>query len=291
MGDVAADRVRDELTEAWRAWAAREQRRGFVLPSFLRAGAVAALLLSLVVITSQAGAESPLYVFRAAMEDALVAVQADPVAYLTDRYNERVEEAARMDAVGNALAASRAREASNVALRLLTQIAPKPGSDQPEPTPEPSRAVITLPSPTPDLPGLSPIPTPIPTPAPPTTVPTSRPLPAETPLSTPTPAASTPKPATPAPSPMSVRFTGDVLYADGMPVDGACVAIGGYTATCIGQTVNGKVDINLQAKKGQSITLYFKKVDALRGGTLKGSVTVTVNGPTILIGTITLKPA
>src|SRR5207247_3774889 len=72
-------------------------------------------------------------------------IQSDPVGYLSQLYAERVEEAARFEASGNALAASRARDAQSEALRLLNQISPEP-NDSPEPS---ASTVITLPSPSP----------------------------------------------------------------------------------------------------------------------------------------------
>jgi len=58
---------------------------------------------------------------------------------------------------------------------------------------------------------------------------------------------------------------------------------------CVAGTINGKIDMQLTAKKGQSITLYVRVYDAARGGTLHGKVTVTVGGPEVLLGTITLR--
>jgi len=87
---------------------------------------------------------------------------------------------------------------------------------------------------------------------------------------------------------MTVHATGDVLYADGSPVNGACVSTA-LDGMCIGGSIDGKVNLELTAKKGQSLTLYFRNYDAARGGTLHGKVTVTVGGPEVLLGTITLR--
>lgn len=87
---------------------------------------------------------------------------------------------------------------------------------------------------------------------------------------------------------MNVHFYGYVLYADGSPVNGACVSTA-VDGMCFAGTINGRVDLQLIAKKGQSITLYFRNYDASRGGTLHGKVTVTVGGPEVLLGTITLR--
>jgi hypothetical protein len=87
---------------------------------------------------------------------------------------------------------------------------------------------------------------------------------------------------------MSVHATGDVLYADGSPVDGGCISTA-LDGPCVAGTINGKIDIRLTAKKGQSITIYVRNYADLRSGTLRGKVTVTVGGPEVLLGTITLR--
>src|SRR5207253_3126811 len=110
--------------------------------------------------TLHAGADSPLYSARIALENSLVGLQADPVSYLSELYEERLEEAARLEATGNALAASRARDAQEDALRLLNQIEPQPEAPQPSPS-----TAITLPSPSP-TPQSTAAPTPSPTPSP-----------------------------------------------------------------------------------------------------------------------------
>jgi hypothetical protein len=79
-----------------------------------------------------------------------------------------------------------------------------------------------------------------------------------------------------------------VLYADGTRVNGACVSMA-LDGMCFAGTINGKIDLQLTAKKGQSITLYVRNYDGARGGTLHGKVTVTVGGPDVLLGTITLR--
>src|SRR6266849_8758423 len=161
MDDVAADEVRKRLERAWAERATRSRPR-FAIPIFARALAVALLVVFVAFSTMRAAADSPLYGARVAVEDSLVAFQSDPVGYLSQLYTERLEEAARFEATGNALAASRARGAQSEALRLLTQISPEP-----EQSPEPSASTaITLvsPSPTPEM-TASPTesPTPVPT--------------------------------------------------------------------------------------------------------------------------------
>jgi hypothetical protein len=292
MDDVAADDVRKRLEQAWSERATRRRPR-FVVPWFARAFVVATLVVLVAFTTMRAAADSPLYGARVAFEDSLVAFQSDPVGYLSQLYVERLEEAARFEASGNALAASRAHDAKSEALRLLQQISP-----QPDPSPEPSPSTaITLPAPTPTPEAAvateSPTPVPTATPRPPVIV---TPKPA-----TPKPATPTPKPTatakptvtakpsvTPAPTAMVVHATGEVLYADGTKVNGACVSTA-LDGLCVAGTINGKIDMQLTAKKGQSITLYVRNYDAARGGTLHGKVTVTVGGTEVLLGTITLR--
>lgn len=80
-----------------------------------------------------------------------------------------------------------------------------------------------------------------------------------------------------------------MLYADGARVDGACVSMTYFGQNCVAGTVNGRVYIQLEAKKGQTITVYVENYDAARGGILKGKVTVTVTGQYVQLGTITLR--
>jgi hypothetical protein len=283
MDDVAAEEIRKRLQVAWVERGARRRPR-FIVPGFARTFAIAMLVVFVAFSTMRATADSALYGARIAVEDALVSFQSDPVEYLTQLYTDRLEEAARFEAAGNALAASRARTAQSDALRLLTQISP-----QPEQSPEPSASTaISLPSPsaTPD-PTASPTESPTPPPtAPPTIARTPTPKPA---TATPTSKPTTPKPSlTATPTPMDVHVYGYVLYADGSKVDGACVSMS-LDGLCIAGSINGRVDLQLSAKKGQSITIYVRNYDASRGGTLHGKVTVTVGGPDVALGAITLR--
>ena len=280
MSEVASHRVREELERAWRERAAAPKRRRLAIPPFARVFATAALVVALGFVTLRSGADSPLYAFRVAIEDALVAVQADPVAYATELYDERLEEAARFDAVGNALAASRARAATDDALRLLNQVAPK--GDQPEPSPSSSTAIF-VPSASPTAePAMTPSPTPTTTLAP-----TPRPTPRPTPEPTLKP---TIKPTTPpqSPSPFSVHIAGTVVYSDGTPVNDACVstALGG---SCVATSVNGTVDFWIVAKKYDTVTFYVQKLDIMTGRTYRGKAYATVTGPLLYLGTITLR--
>ena len=279
MDDVAAAEIRKRLQVAWAERAAGRRRSRFALPGFARAFAVAALLVLVAFSTMRASADSALYGARVAVEDALVSFQSDPVDYLSQLYTERLEEAARFEATGNALAASRARGAQSEALRLLNQISPEP-----EQSPEPSASTaITLVSPSP-TPEMTASPTESPTP-----VPTATPRPTIARTATPKNTTTTTKPSpTPTPTPMTVHAYGYVLYADGSLVDGACVS---WTldGLCVAGSNKGRVDLQFTAKKGQSITLYVRNYDAARGGTLHGKVTVTVGGTEVALGAITLR--
>ena len=281
MPEIASDRVRSELETAWRERATRA-RRGFAMPWFFRPMVVAASVVMLAYATLHAGADTPLYSARIAVEDALVVLQADPVAYVSDLYDQRVEEASRLEAVGNALAASRARAATQDALRLMSQVAPKQGDGEPSPTPEPSVAVITVPTPTPVAAQTAETPSQTPQS-------TVRSTPPQTvaPTKTPTPKPTTPKPATP--SYMTVHAIGGVLYPDGSPVDGACISTA-LDGGCATTSVSGNIDFQFPAKSGQTITFYVKKVDPLRG-ILRAKIQATVTGSTLVLGTITLRPS
>jgi len=288
MDDVAADEIRKRLEQAWTERGARRRPR-FVIPGFARAFAVAALVVVVAFATMRAPADSPLYGARVAVEDSLVSLQSDPVDYLSQLYAERLEEAARFEATGNALAASRARSAQSDALRLLNQISPKP-EQSPEPSastaisvPSPSATPETTASPT-ESPTIAPTPT-----ARPTTARTATPKPATpSPTLTPKPTTTTKPSLTPTPTPMDVHAYGYVLYADGSPVNGACVSTS-LDGICVAGSNNGRIDLQFSARKGQSITLYVRNYDAARGGTLHGKVTVTVGGPEVALGTITLR--
>jgi hypothetical protein len=284
MSRIASERVRDELEKAWRDRAAGHQRRTFVIPSFARAFATAALVVAIGLVTLRSGADSPLYAFRVAIEDALVAVQADPVAYATELYDERLEEAARFDAVGNALAASRARAATGDALRLLNQVAPK--NDQPDPSPSTSTAIF-VPSASPTAePTTASTATPTPTVAP-TPRPTVRPV-IEPTVKPTTPPTIKPTTTSPSPSPFAVHVAGTIVYSDGTPVNDACVSTG-LGGSCVATSVNGSADFWIIAKKGDTVIFYVQKLDIMTGRTYRGKAYATVTGPLLYLGTITLR--
>jgi len=283
MSEAASDRVREELENAWRDRVSRQtRRRGLVVPGFARAFAIAALVFAVGLGTLRAGADSPLYGARIALEDGLVGLQADPVGYLSELYQERLEEAARFEATGNALAAGRARDAQEDALRLLNKIEPQVQQEPPQPSPS---TAITLPSPSP-TPEATVVPTPTPTLAP--TVRPATPRPATAPPTvTDKPVTTAPTPA-PTPTQFAVHVTGTVTYADSTAVNDACVSLT-LDGSCVATTVNGKMDFWLFAKKYDGIAVYVKKIDLMSGRTLRGKITGTVTGPTLVLGNVTLR--
>src|SRR5437870_6691586 len=148
VSEAASARVREQLEQRWRD---RAQARRFALPWFVPSLAAVLLVVAVGAATLRAGADSALYGARVAIEDSLVALHTDlddRLDYIRELYDERTEEAARAEAVGNALAAGRARAAQDDALRLLNATAPKAEEPVPPSTPEPSAAVVA-PSPSP----------------------------------------------------------------------------------------------------------------------------------------------
>jgi len=278
MPELASDRVRDELERAWRDRADRPQRRGLAVPAFARAFALVTVVVVTGFLTLRAGADSPLYSARIAIEDTLVLFQADRVEYVTALYEERAEEAARLEAVGNALAAGHAREAEADTLRLLNRIMPRTE----DPSPEPSPAIVVAPTAEPSL-APTVTPTPIPTATRPGTPPPA-------PAPTPKPATTRPSTVTPTATPayFTVHATGYVTSADGTPVNDACVSTG-IDSSCVTSTTNGRIDFVLLGRKGQSITLYVRKLDPLTGATQRGKVTTVVTGPTLFLGQIVIR--
>ena len=124
--------------------------------------------------------------------------------------DDRQAEAARLEAAGNAAAASKARAIEENTIRIARAMLPQ----APElPAPAPAATSSASPAPTPQLPSPTPMPTVAPTNAPatasarpstprPTVTPTKTPTPTATPTRTPTPTLA------PTGSPMLVTFNG-----------------------------------------------------------------------------------
>ncbi len=282
MDRTADQKLRQRLENAWTGRAIR----GGLLSRLRRpvlAVATAALMVGSVIATLGAPGDSPLYALRVTLEDLAIPLHADPedrAEYLVSLLEQRTAEAARLEATGNALAASSAREIERRTLRMVQQNLPT--------APEVVEAAPTE-SPTP-----SPTPTPTPTPAPDATQPATQPTttqppglprPATAPPAVKPAATPTPRPATAA-TPQAVTFTGTVKNPDGTLAHGVCVSLsaGGFCHTVSNQ---GSFRLTFSAKIGQSVTLYFQRWDATK--TYKASITKIVSSTHVEVGTVTLK--
>ena len=285
LSEAASARVREQLEQRWRDRA--PARRRLALPWFVPSLATALLVVAVGAATLRAGADSALYGARVAIEDSLVALHTDlddRLDYIRELYDERTEEAARAEAVGNALAAGRARAAQDDALRLLNATAPKAEEPVPPSTPEPNASAPAL------------VPSPTETPAPSPTVAPSR---APTPQPT---VAPTAKP-TPLPTPTTFLVTvrGGIVNPDGSPANDVCVSTAPVataptlatvstitTTTCFTYAKSGTVTATIPARRYQTVTLYFSRNDTATGKTLHGQVTFTVTGSNVSFGVVQL---
>lgn len=259
------------------AWTARESQSGLAyrLRRPLLVMATVALILGSAATTASAPGDSPLYSVRVTIENAAVRFHTDPddrAAYLLSLLEQRTSEAARLEATGNALAAGQARDIERQTLLMVQQnTPPDPNAVQPAPTESPS------PSPTP-TPTASSTPTPTPSPVPAATQPPATPKPA-----TPTP-KPTVKPTT-APTPQAVTFSGTIKNPDGSFATNVCISqsLGGSCLDVTGPSFK----VTFSAKVGQSVTLYFLRSDGIK--TYKATLTKTVSGTYVEVGTVTLR--
>ncbi len=254
------------------AWTARQERRSFTF----RLRRIAPMLATLAVVailsgmTMTASGESPLYGIRVAVEDAAVALHADPedrAEYLVTLLEQRQAEAARLESTGNALAASRARKIEQDTLRVVRAMLPQAPEVQPLPAPAPTSTPTLAPSPTPP-PAAPLVAPPTATQRPATPRPTT---PAPVPTTTPTPVKTSPIPTG---TPMPVLVSGTVRNADGALADGVCVMLN-TGGGCLGNpTVQGAYRYTLSGRVNQTITLYFMRQDGtvLWKGTVSGMV-------------------
>src|SRR2546425_7223089 len=282
VSEAASARVREQLEQRWRD---RAQARRFALPWFVPSLATVLLVVAVGAATLRAGADSALYGARVAIEDSLVALHTDlddRLDYIRELYDERTEEAARAEAVGNALAAGRARAAQEDALRLLNATSPKTEDPVPPLTPEPNASAPAL------------VPSPTETPAPSPTVAPSR---APTPRPT---VAPTAKP-TPLPTPTTFLVTvrGGIVNPDGSPANDVCVSTSAVatavtsptpltTTGCFMTATGGTLTAKISAKRGQTVTLYFSRYDVAAGKTLHGYATFTVTASNVSLGIVQL---
>src|SRR2546422_2714518 len=89
-------------------------------------------------------------------------------------------------------------------------------------------------------------------------------------------------------TPITTYIVGTVHWPDRTNATGVCVssAVGG---TCFSTTVNGSWGKSVEARIGQTITLYFQITDPTRGGTFVGSATATVTGSPTSFGAVGLR--
>jgi outer membrane biosynthesis protein TonB len=280
MERTADHKLRTRLENAWTA---REDRGGLAwrIRRPVLVIATAALVLGSAATTISAPGDSPLYGLRVTIEDMAVPFHADPedrAQYLLSLLEQRTNEAARLEATGNALAAGRVRDIERQTLLMVQQNQSlDPNAVEPAPTESPS------PSPTPTA---SPSPTPSPTDAPtPSPVPTATQRPTTAPTATPKPPTATPKPTTAA-TPQVVTFTGTIKNPDGTLATNVCVSrsLGG---SCMQVATSGTFKVSFSEKIGQSVTLYFLRSDGIK--TYKQTLTKTVSSTYVDVGTVTLK--
>ena len=294
---LASDRaIRGRLETVWTARAGGRIPWSFSLRRF--APVLAALVLTLGFGGSAlgAGADSPLWDTRVALETAgaFFRLSADDrVAYLLDLVQSRTEEAARQEAAGNPGAAAKARIAASAAVHDLNGNIPHIETSLPTPLPVASEtpAPAISPSPTPSS-RVSSVPTPQ-LPAAGSTTPTRTVAPtvAPTPLRTEPPHTPTPTPSSSAKA--TVTITGTVHDSAGAPVTDACITTSPTIPTsptsCIVKTTNGSYGFSVSVTPGQTITLYAYWTNST-GGVLAGSATSTATAPVTVMTAITLTP-
>lgn len=297
---LASDRaIRGRLETVWTARAAGRIPWSFSLRRFAPVLAALVLTLGLGGSALGAGADSPLWDTRVALETAgaFFRLSADDrVAYLLDLVQSRTEEAARQEAAGNPGAAAKARIAASAAVHDLNGNIPHIETSLPTAVPVPSASVTPAPANSP-----SPSPSSNVSPVPAAQLPASG-SPTPTRIVGPTAAATpvrTEPPHTPTPTPSSttkptVTITGTVHDSAGAPVTGACVTtsptIPTSTTSCIVKTTtNGSYGFSVPVTPGQTITLYAYWTTST-GGVLAGSATATATAPVTVMPAITLTP-
>ena len=282
MDRIADDRIRALLETAWTT---RQEQRSFGF-RFRRLAPVLAtgvLLVGLGTATMSAPGESPLYGVRVAIEDAAIALHTDPedrADYVLSLLDDRQAEAARLEASGNAAAASKARAIEENTIRIARAMLPQ----APE-LPAPAPAATSSASPTPEPPSPTPAPTVAPTNAPATaSAGPSTPRPTLAPTKTPTPTATLTRTPTPTLAPtgsaMLVTFNGFVKNSDATPASNVCVRLTTAAADCLAYTAaDGTYRLSGSYRVNQTITFYLTRQD---GSILwKATATMTVKGPTV----------
>lgn len=292
MDHIADDKIRARLENAWTT---RTERRsfGFRVRRLAPVLATLVLLAGLGAATMTAAGESPLYGVRVAIEDAAIELHSDPedrAEYVVALLEQRQAEAARLEASGNAAAASRARQIEQDTLRAVRAMLPVAPEVEPAPAPAPTD------SPTPS-PSTTPSPTPTVAPTSTATVRPSTPRPTTPPPTrTPTPTTTTVRTATPSltptGSPMPVVLYGNVKNPDLSFADGACISLNAPTsiADCPSgiKSAGGTYRFTMSARLNQTVVVYAWRTDPATGITYKGYAMVVVKGATQQVADIKL---
>jgi hypothetical protein len=294
---TASDRaIRGRLETAWTARGRRLPMAGFGMRRFVPALAVVVLAAGVAGSALSAGADSPLWDTRVALEEAgafLRQSNDDRIAYLLDLVQSRTEEAARQEAAGNPGAAAKARTAAAAAIVELDGNIPRIDTTVPLPSsvasPSAAPTATNSPSPSPSHSASAVPAVQLPSSSPPTATRTPTATPTRTATRTPSP---TPLPTTG--TKQSTTITGTVRDAAGTNVSNACISTSATpptsTTSCLFQTKNGSYGITASITPGQTITLYAYYTDPATGALSSGSATGTAASPTTLMPTITLTP-
>jgi outer membrane biosynthesis protein TonB len=280
MERTADQKLRARLENAWTV---RETQSGlgWRLRRPVLVVATAALVFGSIATTLSAPGDSALYTLRVTIEDLAITLHRDPedrAEYLVSLLEQRTAEAARLEATGNALAASHVRDIERDTLRMVQQnlpVAPEVVEPAPTGSPSPSPAPSATESPTP-----TPSPVPTATQRPATPRPTTAP-----PVTTTKPPTATPKPTTTA-TPQAVSFTGVIKNPDGTYATNVCIQISPST-TCSVVTSSGSFRVTFSAKLGQSVTLNFTRSDGIK--TYKATLTKTVSSTYVDVGIVLLR--
>ena len=276
MERTADQKLRTRLENAWTV---RESQSGVAwrLRRPVLVIATAALVFGSIATTLSAPGDSALYTMRVTIEDLAVTLHRDPedrAEYLVSLLEQRTAEAARLEATGNALAASHVRDIERDTLRMVQQNLPvAPEVVEPVPTESPSQSPTPSPTPTP-----SPVPSATQSPA--TPRPTTAP-----PAATPRPPTATPRPTTAA-TPQAVTFTGTIKNPDGTYATNVCVSLS-QGGSCLQVASSGTFRVTFSTKIGQSVTLYFLRSDGVK--TYKATLTKTASSTYVDVGIVLLR--
>jgi len=277
MERTADQKLRARLENAWTV---RETQSGlgWRMRRPVLVIATAALVLSSIATTLSAPGDSALYTLRGAIEDLAIPLHRDPedrAEYLVSLLEQRTAEAARLEATGNALAASHARDIERDTLRMVQQNLPvAPEIVEPAPTESPSPSPTASPSPTP-----SPTPSVVPATQRPAT-----PRPTTPPATTTKPPTATPRPTTAA-TPQAVSFAGVIKNPDGSYATNVCISLS-QGGSCLAVT-GPSFKVTFSGKIGQSATLYFLRSDGTK--TYKATLTKTISSTYVDVGTVLLR--